>query len=456
MKMPALLWDPLPYGRVAARIAGGAVTVMFCVGLLLPKPWLSQTIAWLVMLPAGAWTFWLAGRSSLQGSGRNRYFWVTAIGLACYLAVLLLATVAAGFQGEDGLARHLWAAVLCIACVVVLAQAERNDRGLARFLGRWMGIAAAISALILIATALVNGIPGSGRLEGAPAFHWILNPNAIGGVYAMCFAVAAGHGLRRDISTVERAATVMVALLALAIVLLTQSRSAMLGCLAAIAVASFALPFRVSVAFWCLVAAAAALIAIGFPGWTRSLLIRGDGSRVAIWLHYLELCRERFWLGHGLDFDATYRIGCIDVRTPHIIVALARYHLELSPFPFFWLGRGLQSVPAFQFGCITIFTPHNILLAALLRGGALGLLSLAVALLGAMAATVVAARRGWWLPVIALASSLALSTVDHEMVPGLFGFYWYLFWLPLGLAAAAALTPPQITGAAGAAIVPGA
>ena len=153
-------------------------------------------------------------------------------------------------------------------------------------------------------------------------------------------------------------------------------------------------------------------------------------------------CRERFWLGHGLDFDATYQIGCIDVRTPHIIVALARYHLELSPFPFFWLGRGLQSVPAFQSGCITIFTPHNILLAALLRGGVFGLLSLAAALLGAMAATVAAARRGWWLPVIVLASSLALSTVDHEMVPGLFGFYWYLFWLPLGLAAAAALTPP--------------
>ena len=315
----------------------------------------------------------------------------------------------------------------------------------------------AISALILIAAALVNGIPGSGRLEGAPAFHWILNPNAIGGVYAMCFAVAAGHGLRRDISTVERAATVVVALLALAIVLLTQSRSAMLGCLAAIAVASFALPFRVSVAFWCLVAAAAALIAIAFPGWTRSLLIRGDGSRVAIWLHYLELSRERFWLGHGLDFDATYRLGCIDVRTPHIIVALDAIPSRAQPISLL-LARPRAAVRS----CLSVRLHHHLHAAQHPAGSPAARRDPRPAFARGRAARrfgarrSAAARRGWWLPVIVLASSLALSTVDHEMVPGLFGFYWYLFWLPLGLAAAAALTPPQITGAAGAAIVPGA
>ena len=399
-----------PLEQIAARTVGIAFTAMLCAGLLSRKPWLSQTIDWAVLLPAGAWLLWLTGRVLLSEPGRGSRFLMIVAGLACYLAVLLLSTAAAGLQGEDSLRVHAWAAVLCISCVVMLAAAHRNDGKLPRYLGRSVSVAATISALILIAASLADGVLGHGRLQGVPAFNWVLNSNALGGVYAACFAVAVGHGLSRDISAKERGTAFALALLPLAIVVLTQSRGSLLGCVAALLVALLALPVRVSLAFSGLLVLAAALTAMAFPELVQLIFGRADSYRFALWLHYLELSRDRPLLGHGLDFDAAYKIGPL-----------------------------------------TIYTPHNILLAALVRGGILGLLSLAVALAGAVAASVAAARRGWWLPLTVLASSLALSMVDHEMLPTSFNFYWYLFWLPLGLAAAAALTPPE-TGAAGAAM----
>jgi hypothetical protein len=151
-----------------------------------------------------------------------------------------------------------------------------------------------------------------------------------------------------------------------------------------------------------LLAVAAIATAIAFPDWVHAIVGRGDSSRIGLWRHYLELSRDRLWLGRGLDFDPHFRLGDTE-----------------------------------------IYTPHNILVAALVRSGLVGLSFLAVAMAGALLAALVAALRGWWLPLVVLASALTLSSVDHEMVPSAFGFYWYLFWLPLGLAAAAARSVPQ-------------
>ena len=112
-----------PHEQIAARTVGIAFTAMLCAGLLSRKPWLSQTIDWAVLLPAGAWLVWLTGRALLGGPGRSPHFLMIVAGLACYLAVLLLSTAAAGLQGAHGLAVHAWAAVLCIVCVVMLAAA---------------------------------------------------------------------------------------------------------------------------------------------------------------------------------------------------------------------------------------------------------------------------------------------------------------------------------------------
>lgn len=400
MRLPQIVWDPLPYDRFAARFAGGAIAVMFCSGLLLQQPWLAQITTWTALLPAGIWLMRLTGRPAATTGGSDRYFWITVAGTACYLAVLLVSTAAAGLEGKEGFLEQLWAAMLCVVCVAFLGLSHRHDQGFARYLGRWIAVAASASSVMLVAAAWASDSFVFGRLHGVPALNWFLNPNAVGGVYAVIFAIVLGHGLRRKISARERLMTFAAALLPLAVVLLTQSRGAMLGCAAAILVAVVALPPRLSLAFCGLAAAAGAAILIADPRWFDILYSRGDGQRLALWRHYLELSRERLWLGHGLDFDVAYR-----------------------------LGNG------------TIHTPHNILLAALVRGGLAGLFSLAVALAGAVLAALSAARRGWWMPVTVLATSLVLTSVDHEMIPTEFGFYWYLFWLPLGLAAAAALAP---------------
>jgi O-antigen ligase len=269
-----------------------------------------------------------------------------------------------------------------------------------RYLGRWLSLATIAAAVMVVVGAIATGAFAQGRLHGVFGLNWVLNPNALAGVFAICFAVMVGHGTSQRISEQERAAVLIGSLLPLAVVLLTQSRGAMLGCAAGALVACLALRRRVTQVVFGLVLAAAVVIVLAFPGWVQLLLMRGDSSRLAIWVHFLELARAKPWLGYGLDYDVTYK-----------------------------LGAG------------TIHTPHNILIAALVRGGVLGLLPLVVTLATAILAAVTAARRQWWLPLIVLTTALALSSVDHELLPTQFGFYWYLFWLPLGLAAAAALAP---------------
>jgi hypothetical protein len=400
MKLPQIVWDPLPYDRFAARFAGGAIAVMFCSGLLLQQPWFAQITTWMALLPGGIWLMWLTGRPAASAGGSIRYYWITVTGTACYLAVLIISTAAAGLEGEEPFEDQLWAAALCVVCVAFLGLAHRRDQGFARYFGRWIAVAASVASLMLIAAAWASDSFAYGRMHGVPALNWFLNPNAVGGVYAATFAVVVGHGLRRRISTRERLMTFAAALLPLAIVLLTQSRGAMLGCAAAMLVAVIALPWRLSLTLCGLAAVAGAAVLIADPRWFAILFSRGDSHRLVLWQHYLELSRDRLWLGRGLDFDVKFALGNE-----------------------------------------TIHTPHNILLAALVRGGLPGLASLAVALIGAVLASLTAARQGWWMPITVLATSLAASMVDHEMIPTEFGFYWYLFWLPLGLAAAAALAP---------------
>ena len=398
MNIRQILRDALPNEQLAARCAGLAFTAMFCAGLVLRKSWLSQTIDWALLLPCGIWLLALTWRSVALEARRRPFFWMIVVGLACYLAALLLSTAVAGSQGR--FLKHLSSAVLCIFSVAVLAPTHRYDPRFARYFGVSIAVAVAIAALILIGASIANGGLGKDRLEGVPAFNWVLNANAVGGVYAICFAVVLGHGLRRDISWPERSVTFVIALLPLAIVLLTKSRGSLLGCLAAILVTFLVLPRRVSLAICGAMAVTAAILAVAFPVWLHLVLGRGDSLRLEIWQHFLELSGERIWLGYGLDVDVFFELG----------------------------GK-------------PIYTPHNILLACLVRGGALGLISLSIALMGAVGAAVMALRRGWSMPLIVLGASLALSTVDHEVVPSNFSFYWYLFWLPFGLAAAAALRP---------------
>jgi O-antigen ligase len=364
-------------------------------------PWLSQTTLLFALLPMSLLLVWQTGGPSARDGGSIVRYWTVVASLGAYLAVLWISTATAGLEDQRHLLNHARAIFLCIAAVVSIGLIHRYDRGTIRYFGRWMSLATALGSAVLVVVAFVDEASTGGRLHGVPGINWVLNPNALAGVFAICFAVVLGHGTSRRISGWERAATLLGSLLPLSIVLMTQSRGAMLGCVAGGVVASLALPPRISLAAYAIAAMAVAVIVLAFPTWVHLLLVREDSFRLSLWAHYLELSRAKPWLGYGLDYDASYRLGSETM----------------------------------------IYTPHNILLAALIRGGVLGLVPLIVALAAALVAAITAARRQWWLPLIVLVTAVGLSSVDHEMLPSGFSFYWYLFWLPLGLAAGAALAP---------------
>jgi hypothetical protein len=386
--------------RMPARVIGLALAAMFASGLVLRKPWLPQTLDWAIVLPGLLWML-ARHRDTLAGAFReSRLLGAVTGALAAYFIVLVVSTLIGDAEGGRGPLRHAWTSALCLTAVLAFAIAGRWDDAFPRIFGRAVGACAAIGAIVLLVVYAQGGGTGLTRLEGVASLNWVLNSNAVGGMYAACFGVALGHALRRDIAWWERVLSLLAGALVLLVVVLTQSRGALFGCGAATLVASLSLPRRWQLTGGLVVVTVAAVAAYLFADWIQLLLERGDGMRLGLWRHFVIIGLERPWLGRGLDFDTAFL---------------------------------LHEVP--------IMTPHNIVLASFVRGGVLGLAALVVAILVALAAAARAARRGWWMPIVVLAGTLTLSMVDHEAVPQTFGFYWYLFWMPLGLAAAGAIRP---------------
>jgi hypothetical protein len=388
----------VPRHILAARLVGAAFIGMYCAGLLLRTPWLAQTICWVALLPAAIWLI-LERPLPVRDAQLRMPYWLIVGGLAGYIIVLLIATFAAGVEWQL-LPKQTFGAALCLITVAAVGDASRYEYGFACLFGRWLVISAGVAALVLLGSSFLQGTLGQDRLIGLSTINWVLNSNAVAAVYATSFAVAAGHALRQDISQRERIATAVVGALLFSVVWLTGSRGALLGCIVAIIIILFASPKRISIIFAGLLIAAVAICALAFPGWVSALLARGDSHRLALWFHFLQVSKHNFWLGYGLNFD-----------------------------------------PRFELNSEVIYTPHNIFLSALVRGGGIALVFLAVLLTGAIWAVVMAARMGWWLPMTVFLAAITLSTVDHEMIPGTFSYYWYVFWLPLSLAAAAGATP---------------
>lgn len=377
------------YPRAAAT-AVFAFIMMFAVGLLWDTPWLSQTIGYAVLLPAMLFLLPDLRRPTPLLA-------VLLVGIGGFLAVLLVSTLAAGIEGQKSFGKLVAIAAVHFANCVAIGLAGRYDRALPLYLGRILGVAAAVAAAILLWLGAADVIFGQVQLRADTDFHWVLNPNAIGAVYALCFAAVVGHFVQRGLAPAERIVTLLVAALLLVAITLLQGRGAMIGCIGAILVTAFALPRRVTLTFFALLVLALAVLLIVAPEWGGYFTTRGDGGRLAIWQHFLEVARERLWLGHGLNYDTR-----------------------------------------FDMGSYIAYTPHNTFVAALVRGGIAGLAFLLVAFAAAAIIGIAAARRGWWTPLIALATMLSMTMVDHELYPEPFSYYAYVYWLPLGLAAYAA------------------
>jgi len=206
------------------------------------------------LLPMSLWLVWQTGVPSARDGGSTLRYWTVVASLGVYLAVLWTSTALAGLEDSHHLSNEAWAILLCVVAVGAIGQAHRYDRGTVRYLGRWMSLAAALASVVLVVLAFFDQALAGGRLQGVPGINWVLNSNALGGVFAICFAVVIGHGTSRRISDRERVAALIGSLFPLTIVLMTQSRGAMLGCLAGGIVASLALPPRISLVAYAIAA----------------------------------------------------------------------------------------------------------------------------------------------------------------------------------------------------------
>jgi O-antigen ligase len=344
-----------------------------------------------------AYDSWLARRTL---NSKNVRYWLIVGGLSVYFLTLIASTIS--FEGTINarIGEELWVAFACVVVAALGAELIRRDAAFALKLARYLMLSATVAGVILLVTASAEGPLGSFRLHGYPDINYVLNPNAVGGVFAILFSLSLGHMLSRDRGRMELATTLAVAVLLITITFLTGSRSSMLACLLAIGLVPFALSPRLAIGVSGALVIAAAAIALAFPDWLGSLLARGDSRRLDLWPVYFGMGLERPWTGYGLFFDQRIQID----------------------------GH-------------TIYTPHNILLAAFIHGGVGACLALCLVLAAAALAALRAARCGWWLPATTFAAMIGLGSVDHEVLASTFSYLWYLFYLPIGLCAGASLAP---------------
>lgn len=391
------LWQFLWRRRntTAANVAAGAFVAAFAVGLVWPNPWLSQMLVYVLLLPAALWLL-----PQMRGNPVLLNLLLAAIALL--LAASLIGTLSAAIEGPNSNGKLVGMALLIVAVCSALGAAGRFDRRLPAWMGRWLSLAAGASAAILLLHGAGNVIFGQVQLHGDPDYQWVLNPNALGAVYAMCFAVAITHSASRMVVAPERLAALCVAVLLIVTIVLMQSRGALLACIGAVLATTFALPRRIVIGLAAAGVAVVLVLLLLSPAWVDYFTARGDGERIAIWRHFLDLSAERPWFGYGANFD-----------------------------------------PRFEMNGHTVHTPHNMLLSVLVRSGIVGLVAMLATLVVCAVAAVGAAKRGWWAPIATLVASTVAAAVDHDFDPDTFSYFWYLYWLPFGLAAYAAGQPAR-------------
>ncbi|MFV8819906.1 O-antigen ligase family protein [Haliea sp. E17] len=308
-------------------------------------------LAGLILVYAGYMLSSLAWTANFSGIGA---FWVTWYGF-CVLSFVLLSG-------------YLWVSY---------------PQQMQYLAGRAVWLAAAAALVSTVVWYLHNPFPDS-RLEPLGVMH---HPNKSGCAYGL-FLVLAIHQLRRSDARREKLMYLAAALILAGLVVLTQSRTALL----AVCVGLFALVGRRAIAPVIATVAASWLLVAVTPGlWNARVLL--FSFRPGIWAQVLSEVPDHFWFGHGYLVDTV--------------------------------------VPAYG----KLFShAHNSYLATLRDGGAVGVVLLLVLL-------AVALRWGWQMrtrsgePIyLALLLYGALSLVlDYDRLLVHPTELWLFFWLPVAL-----------------------
>lgn len=174
--------------------------------------------------------------------------------------------------------------------------------------------------------------------------------------------------------------------------LLTQSRSSLIGSFASLAL--FGLIEERSRKFIFFIISTFAIIFFSIRDISGPAIARADNQRIEIWLKFFKLAKERLLLGYGerLNF-------AVDVNSGEIITQA-----------------------------------HNMLLNAQIFGGMFAFLSLLIAIIyAAWRAYIYLRMKNKGLPFVIIMSTVIAGLVDFKIEILTAGWHWVVFWLPIGL-----------------------
>ncbi len=308
---------------------------------------------------------------------------------------------------------HAGRLVLMFAIAALFAAHARDERSLARVLG-WLVAVGSAMALVAVAQYVWPGLP-VGRAATQQRLIDVLyrpsaffvDPNFLGGYLSACIAVALAWLVRSiDGRTVLRWGVALVA--CLAGLLVTSSRSAFVGVVAAFVVLVWTAPARRRAA---LIIAVALIVFAAAPFVPRATYVRLAGL--------LEPASE----------------GSIPTRS-----LMLRSSVEmLQEYGIGGTGLGMYDrayVPYRRPGALPRIThPHQVPLALWIETGLAGLVALASVTAGGVVAWRRIARRGY-----GAAGAGVLAACVALAVESLFQYYLYFeyAWILLGLLSAAA------------------
>jgi O-antigen ligase len=366
---------------------GGIVQLyaLFIAGyFLLPMAAGHRRVYYLLLLPA-VLVLW---RELLQFYRHHALAW-----LACLYTGYMLLTL--GWSPDVQAMAATWAVrdALCSLSFVLLSGYlwARYPERIQALLPRALWLAAGAALVSIAAWYLRHPFPNS-RLEPLGVMHHANDSACAYGV----FLVFACHRFFGEEDRRQRVVYALIATVLLALVLLTQSRTA----LAAVCAGLLALAGRRALGVVSVAVAASWLAVAATPGFWQQRVMQWS-FRPGIWREVLSEARERPWFGHGLLEEPVVRA----------------------------YGQVFSHA-------------HNGYLAALRDGGVVGLVIL-------LALLALALRWAWWqrqregdsLPLALLLYAAVCIGMDYDRILVHPTELWLFFWLPLALSMAAASGP---------------
>jgi O-antigen ligase len=243
------------------------------------------------------------------------------MGLCC-LSLVSVVWSEADIEGYFDAVREALILALFLTGATVLASRQQLEE---RWVVGLVVVAAGGSGLVVLALAGQPWMYDGDRLIG---FGWTAkNVNIVGSLYGAAAVAAVAVALRAQRLSLQTGG-LAIALICISCVVLSGSRTAMLGLVAAAFTFAFAANWRVVVGV--LLGLGGVFAALQLLGMTsiEVLVARGTSNRLEIWTHTLPLIVEKPWLGAGsaARYSVELPEGVTHNKAHNVFVGIA-YHL---------------------------------------------------------------------------------------------------------------------------------